>query len=353
MRPFACPVCRHLATFEETVCVHCGSALGFDPRTRTVARAGQPCANAAIAGCNWLAAAPGELCASCRLTRTRPADGDLPALAAFALVEAAKRRLLFELAELGLPVRAWTEGEGGLGFDLLSSAHEPVMTGHADGIVTVDLAEADSVHREHMRIVLGEPYRTLLGHLRHEVGHWYQTVLVADGSPEQDACRAVFGDERADYQAALDRHYADGPPPDWSERYVSAYATMHPWEDWAETFAHYLHIRDALQTARNWGVRVDGPQLELAEQVPIRSDPAHAGGEMPQLLASWVPLTLALNAMNRSMGIADLYPFVLGPAVDAKLTFVDRLVRASVAQSAGAEAPSPIGQLTPVPPSPQ
>jgi hypothetical protein len=349
VRPFACPVCRHLATFESTACVHCGTTLGFDPGGRRMERAAHPCANAGIAACNWLVEEPGELCASCRLTRTRPADGDAPALAAFALVEAAKRRLLFELVELGLPVRPWYEGEGGLGFDLLSSAHEPVVTGHADGIVTVDLAEADSAHREHMRIVLGEPYRTLLGHLRHEVGHWCQTVLVADGSPEQDACREVFGDERADYGEALQRHYAQGPPADWAERHVSAYATMHPWEDWAETFAHYLHIRDALQTARSWGVRVDGPQLELAEEVPIRSDPAHADGPMPQLLASWVPLTLALNAMNRSMGIADLYPFVLGPAVDAKLTFVDELVR----QSAAADAPRPIGQLTPVPPSPQ
>jgi hypothetical protein len=331
MRPFACPHCRHLVTFESTQCVNCATEVGYDPRTRNVERAEARCVNAEIAGCNWLPAAFGELCESCSYTRTRPADGDVGALAAFALVEVAKRRLLFELTGLGLPLRRWSDGPGGLGFDLLSSRHAPVVTGHDDGLITVDLAEADSVHREHMRIVLGEPYRTLLGHLRHEVGHWYEQVLVDEGTPEvQEACRAVFGDERASYQEAIDRHYAHGAPPDWPERYVSAYATMHPWEDWAETFAHYLHIRDALQTARAWGVHVDGPAIGLAEQVPIRSDPADADGEMPALLASWIPLTLALNAMNRSMGIADLYPFVLGPAVDAKLTFVDRLVRQRV-----------------------
>ena len=331
MRAHACPNCRHLVTFESTLCLHCSTEVGYDPRARRIARAGIRCANAEIAACNWLADEPGALCESCAYTRTRPADDDPSALAAFALVEAAKRRLLFELVELGLPLRPWTDGPGGLGFDLLSSRDAPVVTGHDDGIVTVDLAEADSVHREHMRIVLGEPYRTLLGHLRHEVGHWYEQVLVDEGTPEvQEACRHVFGDERASYQEALERHYADGAPADWPDRFVSAYATMHPWEDWAETFAHYLHIRDALQTARAWGVRVDGPDLDLAEEAPVRSDPTHADGAMGQLLASWVPLTLALNAMNRSMGIADLYPFVLGPAVDAKLTFVDRLVRQRV-----------------------
>ncbi|MDO8211139.1 putative zinc-binding metallopeptidase [Conexibacter sp. CPCC 206217] len=329
MRNFSCPHCRHVVYFDATSCVNCATAVAFDPGARAIVRAssGSPCANARIAGCNWVGRAPGALCESCAYTRTRPADGDVAGLAAFALVEAAKRRLLFELIELGLPLRRFSDGPGGLGFDLLSSAYEPVTTGHQDGIVTVDLAEAEPSYRERMRVQLGEPYRTLLGHLRHEVGHWYETVLVAEGSPQQEACRRIFGDERADYQAALDRHYAHGAPRDWRERFVSAYASMHPWEDWAETFAHYLHINDALRTAAAWGVRVDGPAAGLAEQQPLQSDPPDADGDISELLEAWIPLTLALNAINRSMGVDDLYPFVLGPAVQRKLTFVDQLAR--------------------------
>ncbi|MDO8185642.1 putative zinc-binding metallopeptidase [Conexibacter sp. JD483] len=334
MRVFACPHCAHVVQFESTSCVNCGTALAYDPVARTIARAdggaGAPCANALVAACNWLAPAPGALCASCRFTRTRPADGDAAGLAGFALVEGAKRRLLFELSELELPLARWDERDGGLGFDLLSSAYEPVVTGHADGIVTIDLAEADPVHRERLRVQLGEPYRTLLGHLRHEVGHWYQTVLVAPGSEREEACRRLFGDERADYQAAMSRHYAEGPPAGWREQFVSAYATMHPWEDWAETFAHYLHVNDALQTAAAWGVRVSGPPSAVTSAEPLQSDPADAerGGDLSERLEAWIPLTLALNAVNRSMGVEDLYPFVLGPAVQRKLTFVDQLVRA-------------------------
>jgi hypothetical protein len=196
------------------------------------------CANADIARCNWPADAPGELCDSCALTRTRPA-ADTAAMAAFADAEAAKRRLVHQLDDLGLKT-------DGVVFDLLSSAEQPVTTGHADGVVTIDLAEGDDAHREALRVQLAEPYRTMLGHLRHETGHWYWTVLV---EPDPSRFRALFGDERADYGEALQRHYSSPPPAGWEENYVSAYATAHPWEDWAESFAHYLHIRDTLQTA--------------------------------------------------------------------------------------------------------
>ena len=245
VRSFTCPTCGRLVFFENSECLYCGTDLAYDPGRRDVtALDGRPrCVNAEIARCNWLARSPGALCASCARTRTRPADTDGAGLEAFATAEAAKRRLLFELAELGLPIR------GELRFDLLSSASEPVTTGHADGLITLDLAESGDAHREAMREQMGEPYRTVLGHLRHEVGHHYWTVLAPDEDARERA-RTLFGDEREDYQAALDRHYEQGPPPDWAERHVSAYATMHPSEDWAETFAHYLHIRDTLQTAR-------------------------------------------------------------------------------------------------------
>jgi hypothetical protein len=308
MRTFACPPCGQLVFFDNSACLRCGTKLGFAWPERELVTADAPyCANAVLAGCNWLVSAPGELCASCRLTRTRPADGDTAGLAALQTAETAKRRLLFELGELDLPL-------DGLVFDLLSSEAEPVTTGHADGVVTLDLAESDDPHRERMRQELGEPYRTVLGHLRHEVGHFYWAVLAADEA-DRERARALFGDERADYQEALDRHYAAGPPPGWEDEHVSAYATMHPSEDWAETFAHYLHIRDTLQTAAAYDVQALGSRAH-----------AHAS-DFPALLAEWLPLTYALNALNRSMGRDDLYPFVLPPPVVAKLTFVHELVR--------------------------
>jgi hypothetical protein len=277
--------------------------------------------------CNWRAPGAGTLCAACALTRTRPADGDEEGLVALAAAEAAKRRLLFELAELGLPVQSWCEREGGLVFDFLSSEHEQVMTGHADGVIVLDLAEADAASRERRRAELGEPYRTVLGHLRHEVGHYYQDILAPEGSPERAATRERFGDDRADYQEALQRHYEAGAPDDWRQRFVSAYATMHPWEDWAETFAHYLHIRDALQTAVAHGLRVEGPDIPTADEAPLHADPGDApADDIRALLDAWLPLTYALNAINRSMGSSDLYPFVIAPPVQSKLALVHRLV---------------------------
>jgi hypothetical protein len=171
---------------------------------------------------------------------------------------------------------------------------------------------------------LGENYRTLLGHFRHEVGHFYWPPLVQLVG-RLDRFRELFGDERADYQEALDRHNAEGPPPDWSARHVSAYATMHPWEDWAETFAHYLHITDAVQTAAAYGLRV------LGGREPLSARPGRAHADVRELLEDWLPLSYALNAMSRSLGNADLYPFVLTDAVIEKLAFVDDSVRATQA----------------------
>jgi hypothetical protein len=311
VRCFTCPTCGRLVFFENSACLHCGTALAFDPDRRALVALGDGvrCANAELARCNWLAPAPGALCASCVRTRTRPADDDARGLEALATAEAAKRRLLFELAELDL-----TPGEA-LRFDLLSSDGQPITTGHADGLITLDLAESGDAHREAMREQMGEPYRTVLGHLRHESGHYYWTVLAAD-EPARERARVLFGDERGDYAAAMERHSSDGPPADWAERHVSAYATMHPSEDWAETFAHYLHIRDTLQTADAYrvgtGIAVPGPRTP---------EP----GSMEALIADWLPLSLVLNQLNRSMGRDDLYPFVLPPAVMDKLALVHDL----------------------------
>jgi hypothetical protein len=154
----------------------------------------------------------------------------------------------------------------------------------------------------------------MLGHLRHETGHYYWTVLV---EPSPSRFRELFGDERADYAEALQRHYSSPAPVGWEQEYVSTYATAHPWEDWAESFAHYLHIRDTLQTAAAYGMQVHGP----VESTP-REDPSG----FAEIIDTWLPLTYALNAVNRAMGKDDLYPFVLSQTVLAKLEFVHDLV---------------------------
>ncbi|RYU10966.1 zinc-binding metallopeptidase family protein [Nocardioides iriomotensis] len=316
MRAFSCDTCGEQVYFDNTICLSCDSPLGWsraEQRITVVPDDDTRCSQRTLNGCNWIVATPG-LCDCCALTRTRPADHDVVGLPQYYVAEQAKRRLVAELDALGLPVAPRDAQGRGLAFDLLSSVEEHVVTGHADGVVTIDLAESDDVHRERVRLEMGEAYRTMLGHLRHEIGHYYEMLLVADDATRA-AARDLFGDETADYQEAVDRHYADGPPVDWPERYVSAYATMHPFEDFAETFAHVLHVRDGLETAHAHGLTGDPRVAErpFAEVV----------------LDTWLPLTRALNQMNRSMGQGDLYPFVLSAPVVDKLAYVHHLVTAS------------------------
>ncbi len=328
MISFSCPRCKQLVFFENSECLRCGQPLGFDPDAMTVVAldGGAPagprrCANQQLAVCNWLVpagAGDGALCRSCRLTRTRPGDGDQVALAAFAETESAKRRLVYQLLDLGLPLDPWADVPGGLGYDLLSSNGVEVVIGHEGGIITLDLAETDDPHREQVRQDMGEPYRTMLGHLRHETGHYYWYTLVEQAGLAEPF-RELFGDERADYGESLNRHYRQGAPPGWQQEFVSAYATMHPWEDFAETFAHYLHIRDTCQTAAAYGMRIDvphGDDLTADPEVEVDREP------FASILDDWLPLTYALNAVNRSMGRDDLYPFVLSEPVVRKLTWV-------------------------------
>ncbi len=359
MRTFACEVCGARVAFENTSCLTCGSALAFSLSARRVValRSGldgsgqreyrlgagtpieRPCANEVVAACNWLAdeEAANGLCLSCRLTRTRPGDDDLLGLAAFARAEAAKRRLVYQLLDLGLPVLPWMDDrDHGLAVDLLSSRNRSVVTGHADGVITLDLAEGDDPHREAVRVKLNEAYRTLLGHLRHESGHYYWDQLI--GPDQREAFRELFGDERADYGQAISRHYDQGPPEGWEADYVSAYATMHPWEDWAETFAHYLHLRDLLQTANSFGLAIrrrvgDGLSAGIKAGGFDTLDDLDAVGDQQgvgALVDRWLPLSYALNAVNRSLGKDDLYPFVLTEPVIAKLDAVHTAIRRSV-----------------------
>lgn len=338
MRSLACPHCRALVFFENVQCVTCGTQLGFvrdrrefvDVEAALAGGALRPCRNNELALCNWLAdsAAPDGLCSACHLTRTRPHDTDAVGLLAFARTEQAKKRLVYTLDDLGLPTTPRSaDPDHGLAFDLLASDWKKVLTGHDRGVITIDLAEGDDSHREQMRNQLDEPYRTLLGHLRHETGHWYWEVLV-ENRPVVEDFRELFGDERRDYAESLAEHYGRPDDRSWAKTHVSHYAASHPWEDWAETFAHYLHLRDTIQTAADWGVRVAGPDLNLnlAPDAPVSAQPRKGEDDFDELISTWTPLTFALNSLNRSMGHADLYPFVLSPIVLTKLRFVHQRV---------------------------
>jgi hypothetical protein len=340
MRDFFCPNCGQHLAFENSVCLCCGSALGFslDDMALLVITSGtdgehsgavdsrqyQWCANCRVAECNWLVkvnsgmGVVAELCTSCKLTRTRPSDADTTALAAFAAAEKAKRRLVVELHDLKLPIISRDQDpQCGLAFDLLSSQMEKVVTGHNNGVITLDLAEGDDVHREQLRIAMDEPYRTLLGHLRHEIGHYYFDRLVATSADHLRRFRELFADPDTDYQQALDRHYNQGSPAGWKNNYVSSYASMHPSEDWAETFAHYLHIRDTLDTSAAFGFTASGATFERRMLGPSGFD---------TIIKVWLPLAWALNMVNRSMGRPDLYPFLLPQPVLQKMRFIHTVI---------------------------
>ena len=347
MRLFNCQNCGSLLFFENRRCETCGAALGYLPGQATIsaldadgdrlaamAAGGAPvrlCANAARDACNWLLDADdaGRYCAACRHNRTIPEIASERTLVLWRRLELAKHRLFYSLIRLriALPNRD-DDPAGGLAFDFLDEVPggPKILTGHESGVITINVQEADDARREEMRHRMHESYRTLLGHFRHEVGHWIWDRLVRDGG-RLGAFRALFGDERADYAAALARHYAEGPAPDWQDRTISAYATSHPWEDFAETWAHYLHIMDTLETASAFGIGVR-PVVPHADglDVDVAIDPYRAPG-MDAVIDQWVPLVFAVNSLNRSMGLADLYPFVITEPVRGKLAFIHAMVQ--------------------------
>jgi hypothetical protein len=349
---FTCDSCGQKVFFDNDECLRCGSPLGYVPTSGSVvalAQVGpnrlveladpdeiwQRCATSPVTGCNWLVPEGDPVpCRSCALTRTRPADDDVEGIRELVRAEGAKRRLIFQLDELELPITPRNElTESGLAFDLLSSTSQKVITGHDEGVITLDLAEADDEHREQLRLHLNEPYRTLLGHFRHEIGHYYWPILV-DRTHEIDECRDLFGDERADYAEAIKRHYqSDAESTEWQSDFISRYATMHPFEDWAETFAHYLHMLDTLQTAESFGLRGPGPSEEDEPRVTFDATRPDHSSSFEDLVEHWLEMTYALNQVSRSMGRDDLYPFVLPPTVIKKMAFVDSVVRTSQSQA--------------------
>lgn len=341
MKTFRCP-CGQTLFFENTQCTACGRQLGFLPDRMNIAaletgggglfKAFLP--DGGMAGlylpcnhythrdaCNWMIPESDDdpFCRACRLNQVIP-NLDKPGNRELWLaVEREKRRLVYDLLRLGLPLAGRDSDPHGLAFAFLEAdagglefgaraGERPVLTGHQGGLITINIAEADDVERERMRVAMNELYRTLLGHFRHESGHYYFERLVGGSLLEE--FRALFGDERADYEGMLARYYEQGPRPNWNQEFISAYASAHPWEDWAECWGHYLQIGDALETARYTG---------MASQPEV-------GEDFEAMITAWMGLSTALNLMNRGMGLKDAYPFVLTDPVVDKLRFVDRVV---------------------------
>ena len=366
-RAFRCR-CGRPVFFRNDVCLACRTPLGYDPdlvllrplaptrdpevlralRTRGAGKTAplltyRRCVNwNSAAPCNWLlpdneAAKLQPYCRSCRLDRTVPDptyenNGEL-----WCKIEMAKRALVSQLIAMKLPVESRVSENTGQGvmFDLLRSPEggPRVTTGHDNGLITLDIEEADDVHREKLRSQMNEPYRTLIGHFRHEIGHYYWQRLV-QGTDWEGPCRALFGDDRLDYGQALKDYYANGAPPDWRDRHVSAYATAHPYEDWAETWAHYLHMVDALDTARSFGLVAHQDEVQYepftADTLYPDEPDATPSAEDHAFLAfinGWIVLTGALNELTRSMGEPDFYPFVLSKPAVRKLHFIHKVVK--------------------------
>ncbi|RZK29994.1 MAG: hypothetical protein EOO63_07830 [Hymenobacter sp.] len=360
MKLFSCTHCSQVLYFENSRCEKCQYPLGFEATQRTllplVAEAGDQtyrlygepaglsytyCANHEHGVCNWLvpsnSATP--FCIACALNHTIPDLSQPGYLGRWRSLEAAKHRLVYSLLCLHLPVVSKSVyPKEGLQFDFKAdegtSAEQKVLTGHDNGLITINIAEADDIEREQARQSMNEVYRTLLGHFRHEVGHYYWDRLIDDAPPLVEF-RQLFGDERADYSEALKNHYAKGAPADWPQHFISSYASSHPWEDWAETWAHYLHILDTLQTAYAFGLRLD--PLDASPEQGLRAamqDPFQVA-DFKQIMAMWLPLTFAMNSLNRSMGQPDPYPFIISPEVVGKLAFIHRIAggRAGVAST--------------------
>ena len=370
MKTYTC-VCGQLIFFENVSCVNCKRELGFlpdalrlgslDPADNGLFRAPggglaslayKKCRNySSESVCNWMIPVRGartpaaeEFCISCRLNQTIP-DLSVPEnRALWSLMETAKRRLVYSLLNLKLPVASKVdEPEQGLAFAFLADVVNAdntvtkVVTGHDEGFITLNIAEADDATREKNRHELNEPYRTLLGHFRHEIGHYYWDRLVRARKFLPDF-RRLFGDETADYGEALKKYYATVPPANWQQNYISAYATSHPWEDWAETWAHFLHIQDALEVAHDFGLT--GKVIRLDPQAAkSKSWLSSRGTNFDELIGAWSELAIALNSINRSMGLHDTYPFVLSPAVVNKLRFVFEVISAG-ASEAGVARPA-------------
>lgn len=298
-----CPECFSLTATEDSQestfsCHHCDAVL-------------QRCLNdLQYSVCNLAVSRNDafDLCRFCRLNSVIPdisIDGNI---SKWHRLEQAKHRVLEIVQRVGLPIGGPSSGlHPELSFCFKSSGVEPVSTGHAHGRITIDIAEADSAYREQVRVQFGEPQRTLVGHFRHELGHYYWDLLVKQNRLDQ--FREIFGDETdPDYSTAQQRYYAEGPIHGWPGQYISAYASMHPWEDFAESFVYYLDMRSVLLTASHF-------QLISSNQYE----------SLPEMVDQYRQVGLVVNELNRDMGLLDLVPKLIAPPIRRKVEFIHRL----------------------------
>ncbi|MBJ2174484.1 putative zinc-binding peptidase [Aureibaculum sp. A20] len=343
MKIFQCGYCDHSLYFENYKCDNCGHLSGFrdidrkmltfNPSDDTLISDREHiqykyCKNKEYDVCNWLIKkdSPHEYCRACQLNRTIPNLSDIENFERWQHLEIAKHRLIYQLQKIGLILISKEDNDAGFCFDFVAQQNNPnLMTGHANGVITVLLREADSVHREQMRKQFSESYRTLIGHLRHEVGHYFWERLVLSNTKILKAFRETFGNEEVDYGDALQHYYKEGAPENWQKSFISKYATSHPWEDWAETWAHYLHIMDMVETSFFFGLKVNPKGYESEMKANVSFDP-YTIKDFNVIIDTCVPLTFAVNSINRAMGLPDVYPFVISPAVIEKLKFIHQLL---------------------------
>lgn len=330
MKRFYC-ACGQEVYFDNLFCGSCGHLLGFDPDTQTLLTlqptefawqsAADPSKTFLLCEhrehelqCNWLLPAVQQQtqCVSCAMTRTIPVLSSSLNWRRWRTLEAAKRRMIYGLLGLKLPL----VNRQGLVFDFLEDKRsnptvllEHVLSGHAQGVITINAAEADASYREATKEAMNEPYRTLLGHFRHEIGHFYWEMLIE--SSQIDGFHQLFGDEQQDYRLSLDEYYEHGPEANWQDSYISAYASAHPLEDWAETWAHYLLMMETLETALSYELIAKLEQDQLFEN----------------WLREWMQLVVVMNALSRSTGHTDAYPFVISAPVQRKLEFIHELLQ--------------------------
>jgi len=315
MRVFSNPVGSGSLWFDNLTTAD-GVPVAYDPHARAFLAMPPFCVNREKISCNWIAPRQGAPCQSCAMTALAP-DPSIPnAVANWSQAELAKRWVLDNLGRWH-----WFRPEDpGVRpvFHMLAEGATPVPMGHIEGVVTISVAEADPVLRTTRRQALDEPYRTMIGHFRHEIAHmiWWRLSLRADFI---DAFRSMFGDERTDYQVALQRHYREGPPLDWDRRFLTSYASAHPHEDWAETTAHLLHLTDIADSFVAAGL--SSPQL------PSSSWDPYAEQDAERLIYTAASIAVGINNVNRAMGLSDLYPFVLSEAARDKLAFAHGWLR--------------------------
>ena len=345
MKIFQCGHCNASVFFENYSCDNCGHLTGyraldhkmltFSPDIAALISDREHdeykyCKNNTYKVCNWVLEKddPEDYCSACQLNRTIPnlSITDSDNFENWQHLEVAKHRLVYQLQKIGLPLESKLKHDHGLCFDFVEKLNNPkLMTGHADGVITILIREGNSVLREQARKEMIEPYRTLVGHLRHEVGHYFWNVLVRDDAKILAEYRTIFGDESQDYSEALQSYYKEGAPKDWQKSFISAYATSHSWEDWAETWAHYLHIMDMVETAYFFRLNVRPKFKSKALKTKVSFDP-YSKANFDVILRKCVPLSLAVNSINRAMGIPDVYPFVISPPIIEKLKFIHRLL---------------------------